>query len=185
MPIWDGYKAAGEIIKFEQENSLSHTPIIALTAHDDVDSKLASKEVGIDEFITKPFKWEEVYKVLSKYVKPQQSASLDIDAMLKTINNNKVLLLKLMKYFIENVPREMENLESFSQNGDADSLKKAAHKLKSDVSNFRAGKATGVLREIERLGGAKQLDAVPDLITELKSEINNIIQYFKDYIEKN
>lgn len=64
MPEMDGLEATINIRKIEQENNLEKTPIIALTANDALKEKCF--EVGMCEFMTKPFNICEFGKIVKK-----------------------------------------------------------------------------------------------------------------------
>ena len=64
MPNMNGIEATKQILEYERQNSLIHTPIIALTANalkGDRDRFLKS---GMDEYLTKPLKSKDLQKVL-------------------------------------------------------------------------------------------------------------------------
>lgn len=63
MPVMDGYEATKKIREFNSE-----VPIIALTASALLDSKEVSKLAGMNDYITKPFKPDELYQTLVRYV---------------------------------------------------------------------------------------------------------------------
>ena len=68
MPVMNGYDAAAAIRKFEKEEGRDiRIPIIAMTADAFTDALERSKEAGMDSFITKPIKEEEIRAMLSKY----------------------------------------------------------------------------------------------------------------------
>jgi CheY-like chemotaxis protein len=67
MPIMDGIQATKEIRKLEKEGE--HIPIIAMTANAMQDDRIATKEAGMDEHVSKPFEIKELNIVLSKIVK--------------------------------------------------------------------------------------------------------------------
>lgn len=58
MPIIDGYQATAEIRKFEKENKIAPTTIIALTANATEEDKKKCLAAGMDDFITKPIRRE-------------------------------------------------------------------------------------------------------------------------------
>ena len=71
MPIVDGYEAARQIRSRERESKnkrIASTKIIALTASAFAEQRQASLEVGCDDFVSKPFRWEEILKVLSEHL---------------------------------------------------------------------------------------------------------------------
>jgi CheY-like chemotaxis protein len=47
MPVMNGYDATIQIRNFEQKEGLRHTPIIALTASDNLDTKSHCLSVGM------------------------------------------------------------------------------------------------------------------------------------------
>ena len=55
MPVMDGFETLGELRKFEQQNGLMKTPVVFLTADEDVDTETRGFEVGVSDFIRKPF----------------------------------------------------------------------------------------------------------------------------------
>jgi len=67
MPVMDGHEASRQIIKYETENSLPHTPIIALTGHAMKHDREACFEAGMDDFLTKPVKQKELFERLDSH----------------------------------------------------------------------------------------------------------------------
>ncbi|HYW19837.1 MAG TPA: GAF domain-containing protein [Nodularia sp. (in: cyanobacteria)] len=74
MPILDGYQAAREIRHLAQElnnqNGQISTPtkIIALTASAFIEQRQECLDAGCDDFVSKPFRWEEILEVFSKHL---------------------------------------------------------------------------------------------------------------------
>ncbi len=69
MPKMDGYTATREIRKWEKENELEPTPIIALTAHALKEEGIKSIEAGCNAHLTKPIKKKTLLRALEEYVK--------------------------------------------------------------------------------------------------------------------
>ena len=55
MPVMDGFETLGELRKLEQQKGLMKTPVVFLTADEDVDTETRGFEVGVSDFIRKPF----------------------------------------------------------------------------------------------------------------------------------
>jgi len=80
MPVLDGMSATKKIIEYEEINSLTHTPIIALTANALKGDKEKFLSAGMDEYLTKPIKEELLLDMLSKFgisLKKQRGKSLE------------------------------------------------------------------------------------------------------------
>jgi PAS domain S-box-containing protein len=68
MPVMDGYEATQAIRTNERQNSLPRTPICALTANALSDAKEKCLATGMDDFISKPFKAEELIAMLKRWL---------------------------------------------------------------------------------------------------------------------
>ncbi len=65
MPKINGYKIA-RLLKYD--NKYKHIPIIMVTARGQDTDKLIGEETGADEYITKPFEFEEILNAVSKHL---------------------------------------------------------------------------------------------------------------------
>ncbi len=70
MPEMDGYEATRVIRVREREGSLPHTPVIALTAHAIEGDREACLAAGMDDYLAKPFKREQLISVMEEWAKP-------------------------------------------------------------------------------------------------------------------
>ena len=68
MPVMDGYESTMEIRRQEVVSGLSRTPIIALTANAMEGERERCKKSGMDEFITKPVKSEQLRSMVAQYL---------------------------------------------------------------------------------------------------------------------
>jgi len=74
MPAMDGYEVARRI---RARPSITHIPIIMLTAKGEIDDKLAGFEAGVDDYITKPFGPQELLaRVRAKIARVEMDSSL-------------------------------------------------------------------------------------------------------------
>ena len=82
MPIMDGPEATQEIIEFEKEEGIEHTPIIAVTANVLKGDRERFLGAGMDDYISKPIDKKELLRVLDEISKmksekePQQTTSI-------------------------------------------------------------------------------------------------------------
>jgi CheY-like chemotaxis protein len=66
MPEMDGYEATGEIRK--KEGAGRHTPIVALTAAARVEDRERCTQAGMDGYVSKPVRTEQLREMLDKYL---------------------------------------------------------------------------------------------------------------------
>lgn len=71
MPVMDGYEAAREIRKFERENGLGLTPIVALTGSVVKDNIPNILNAGCNSFLMKPVKSETLLKTIRDFTTNQ------------------------------------------------------------------------------------------------------------------
>ena len=67
MPVMDGYEAT-KIIREKFPEEKASIKILAMTAHAHVSKDEKFKEYGMDDFVLKPFKPEELFYKIAKYV---------------------------------------------------------------------------------------------------------------------
>lgn len=66
MPKLDGFETTARIRSLESESD--YTPIIALSASSEPSSIKRAKQVGVDDFIRKPFKPTELFRAITKLI---------------------------------------------------------------------------------------------------------------------
>jgi len=67
MPNMSGLEAAKEIIKWEKGHNFTHLPIIALTANAMKGDREKCLSAGMDDYVAKPFKREDIQKMIIKW----------------------------------------------------------------------------------------------------------------------
>lgn len=84
MPVMDGYAATREIRSLERERG-GHVPIVAVTAHTLEGNRERCIEAGMDDYITKPVKLDELQTTIESAIaeygnKASRSASSEVTA---------------------------------------------------------------------------------------------------------
>ena len=78
MPVMDGVEATHEIINYEIEEELTHTPIIALTANALNGDRERFMSEGLDDYIPKPIETNELLFILKKFLQPKTKITENI-----------------------------------------------------------------------------------------------------------
>ena len=83
-------------------------------------------------------------------------------------------LKSLIEKYLANANVDLENLQSNLRNGDAESLGKTAHRLKSASANLGAMVLATLCKELETAGRSGQLDGAQELLAALTSEFTRV-----------
>ena len=68
MPEMDGFQSTKEIREYERKERKGHVPIIALTADAMTGDREKCLGVGMDDYINKPFREQDIAEILAKWV---------------------------------------------------------------------------------------------------------------------
>jgi two-component system, sensor histidine kinase and response regulator len=67
MPEMDGFEATAAI-RDKEKHSGSHLPVVAMTAHAMAGDRERCLAAGMDDYITKPIRPDELFSLLTRYV---------------------------------------------------------------------------------------------------------------------
>jgi signal transduction histidine kinase/CheY-like chemotaxis protein len=136
MPEMGGYEATAEIRKKEQQIQ-RRTPIIGLTAHAMQGTREKCLEAGMDGYVSKPIRVEELFAEIEK-VKEAQSNLPSAERRFKESPENidSELLSELAPLFTEDLLSRMEKMRSALEKSDLQTVANEAHAIRGAASNF-------------------------------------------------
>ncbi len=77
MPVMDGFEATAEI-REREKHSGSHVPIVAMTAHAMVGDRERCEAAGMDDYLSKPIRPDELNEVLKRYSAVESTVSKSV-----------------------------------------------------------------------------------------------------------
>ena len=111
MPIMDGPEATQEIIEFEKEEGIPHTPIIAVTANVLKGDRERFLGAGMDDYISKPIDKKELIRVLEEVskLKNEETSEETLFENNESTNNSKEknLIVASESTFLTNYLKEI------------------------------------------------------------------------------
>jgi two-component system, sensor histidine kinase and response regulator len=99
---------------------------------------------------------------------------------LERLGGDEALLRELCEIFLEESPKLMRKLGKSIVEGDADSVMRAAHSLKSEVGYLGAAEASQAAQQLEDMGAENKLASAPETLIVLEREIFGLHSAIKD-----
>jgi len=204
MPEMDGITATRMIrdLRLETQNSegqissiqypISSIPIIAMTAHVMKGDRERCLAAGMDGYVSKPIKAEELFTVIERFAsglqdKKKERPSLssrsnnpppkdvfDMPKALEVVNGDRELFKEIATLFLENLPDNIAQIRGAIAKSDADALDRAAHSLKGSVGNFGAKRAFEAAHRLELMGKEARLTEAEGALSELETELKDL-----------
>ncbi len=186
MPEMDGLQATA-MIREREKTTGRHTPIIALTAHAMKGDQERCLAAGMDDYVSKPIRPEELLRTIGNCVgmpaphkgraSPDGSAdknTLDQAALLERVGGDVDLLVEILSLCAGEFTRMMEELEIAVSLQDAHRIQAAAHTLKGTLGNLIAADAYEAARRLEDMGRKGELDRVEETLRLVQEQVQRV-----------
>jgi two-component system, sensor histidine kinase and response regulator len=206
MPEMDGYEATAQIRRREGQGR--RTPIIAMTANAMQGDREEALEAGMDDYLPKPVKAEELEAVLERWVskEDEDEASvlksgdgstsredsaedpLDRSALARLgelqVEGEPDILIELIEIFLTDVPPQIVALREAVEAGDAYSVERIAHTLKGSAANMGAERVAAICAKLEWSGRSEDLMVALGQISRLEEEFRHVRRVFEEELSK-
>jgi PAS domain S-box-containing protein len=173
MPEMDGYEATAEIRR--QEGETRHTPIVAMTAHALTGDREKCMAAGMDEYITKPVKLEELRRVLELFLRtpssdPGDRARLstaplvDVVRMREMMGDEPVEFQGIANLYLDQMSKSLHKLDAAVASGNHVEVELIAHNCAGTSANCGMNAVAIPFRELETVGRNGCLDNAPAVL---------------------
>lgn len=188
MPEIDGLDATRAIR--EKEKTLGgHVIIVAMTAFATKEYHEKCLESGMDAYVTKPVRIEELDKTLEPLMtRPPESAPkespgtspVDLSEALEVVGGDVDILRDAVALSLEEVPQQLYALQEALARQDAKGAEAKAHRLKGVMGNIGGLAAREVAQQLETIGEQGNLASGPGLVKSLEQEIERVVAFYRD-----
>ena len=188
MPIMDGFEATQVIRKAESKSDADRIPIIALTAHALKGYRERCIQEGMDDYVSKPMKREQLIKVINKNVYKSKESDVSAQSVfnqefaLNQVDNDTELMSELWEIFCDQCSEMLGGMESSIASADASGLREHAHTLKGAVSNFGAETSADAAKQLEEMGRDDVLDEAEPTLERLNAELRKLSDEINGYL---
>ena len=183
MPEMDGIEATA-CIREKEKDTGRHLPIIALTAHAMREDREACIKAGMDGYVSKPLKANELIGAMDELIRPRPengkelslpgdkaAEAFDRERTLASVDGDMDLLREVVGMFLEDYPKTMVEIRDAIHGGDPHRLNRAAHALKGSVGNFGGRNAFDKALRLEMMGKDKELGGAEAVYSSLAEEV--------------
>lgn len=127
MPGMDGKETTKKI----REELKSDVPVIALSAFAEVAEKQHCLAAGMDAYLTKPIKDEDLFETLEFYTPQQNQHAIDLEYLRKVASGNSEFVESVVMRVADSLPREMQRLREALMSSDHQVVNETAHDMKT------------------------------------------------------
>ncbi len=233
MPGMDGYEATRRIREWEESHrslvsgqslqelptspdslpmtndespmTRHHIPIIAVTANAMQGDRERCLAAGMDDYLAKPVKSQELETVLRRWL-PTSDSAMDVVApaspmeplaasggggagedifnpakLLRNVGGDERLVRQLVELFQERGSLMMEKITDAVEQDDAKRLEQAAHLLKGTAGNLCAREVVLAASRLEAYGRLGSLSEAPVVLERLKTAMTRLMSSLETY----
>jgi signal transduction histidine kinase/ligand-binding sensor domain-containing protein/CheY-like chemotaxis protein/HPt (histidine-containing phosphotransfer) domain-containing protein len=214
MPVLDGYDATVEIRQHEAATQAMRTPIIALTAGTTDTDKARCKQVGMDDYIAKPFTISDIRNALEMYVglngtfiSPQPGAqpkpmlpstekrgpgentqiiNFKAVANIQEVERHtgKKILATIYSGFLEQMDEKLYELREPLIATDLSKITGLAHAIKSMCANIGADRVREVSSDLEQTAREGNIDNFPLMLNHIDGAYSDFRVEFEAFLDQ-
>jgi HPt (histidine-containing phosphotransfer) domain-containing protein len=169
MPEWDGLTATRAIRERERQAGRGRLPVIALTANAMAGYGEVCREAGMDDYLTKPLRQEDLVDALARQLPGRavtaerksepvavpesvSASAFDIEKLSRICHGDRGQVAEMLRLFVNTTEDLLADLADAVANRDAARTARQAHQIKGAAAYLGAA-------EITRLAGETEIQA--------------------------
>jgi CheY-like chemotaxis protein len=185
MPGMDGYEVAQRIRGPASGVRNPAIPIIATTAQAMAGDREKCLAAGMSDYVTKPLRPRVLEQKIEEWTRgipvppaaapaptPAAGAAFARDEFIERMMGNEDMAQRILRGFVDDMPRQLALLAQAVDNRDAAALRLAAHSIKGAAANVGGTEIQEIAGKLERTGTAGDLAAAAAALPELAASFD-------------
>jgi CheY-like chemotaxis protein/HPt (histidine-containing phosphotransfer) domain-containing protein len=185
MPEWDGLTATRAIRERETAEGRGHLPIVALTANAMVGYDAVCREAGMDDYLTKPIREEELVTALARQLpgravieearaetvlqEAPAANGFDVAKLRRVCRNDEAQVREMLHLFVSSTEGLLGDLANAVNMRDAGQAARQAHQIKGAAAYLGAEEITRLASETETLAKARDWGPCAEALEDLEA----------------
>ena len=213
MPVMDGFEAVKAIRQMEDGNPGTHIPIVALTADALTGTQKRCIAAGMDDYLSKPFSYEQFSAVLSKWLtqknrqegitgpvsepdkesdssaaEPESDGPIDYRFMesLRELEDQGAagLVEDLIVTYLDISPEYLRKLGDAVSRDDVNQWHETAQSFKTSNTVIRAMGLIALCQEAEEMGRRKRTGNAATVLAAIEKEYGRVEEALRHYMAR-
>ena len=202
MPEMDGYTATAEIRR--RQGDTGRLPVIAMTAGAVEGDRERCLAAGMDDYISKPVKPEDIEQALGRWVLHAAGERAGVatarpgsvvaattndgidDERLQVLRRmgppDASLLPRLVEAFASEAPTSLASLNNAHLSDDFEALRQGAHRLRGAAANLGATEVAMLCADLEALAATGSPGETTEMLTRLGTEIDHALERLRGFL---
>jgi CheY-like chemotaxis protein/HPt (histidine-containing phosphotransfer) domain-containing protein len=181
MPGMDGF-ACTAAIRSAEANTGAHVPIIAMTAHALAGDREKCLAAGMDDYVSKPIRRDDLFRALASAVAPLRSV-VDFSNVLSQLGDDREALREIVVAYVTETRENLERLPATIASGAWHEVRRLAHTIKSAMRAFGAVEAHALAQSLEQLAEMDDRSAAAELFSRMKTEVEGVVAVLARFTE--